>query len=148
MLRRCLPGLACVLLLAGCGGGEDGGVPAACKEGEEAVRAALKSAPGEVRLNGTPLSGCLTEDADGEDLQVVGTGFVEAAAGLAPAARREPNGRAALELGYLVAAARRGSSSSQGVNSELVRRLEQELELIDTRTPAFRRGARAGRRSG
>ena len=68
----------------------------------------------------------------------MGTAFVESAAALAAEARREPEGRSALELGYLVAAANRGGSN-QGVHSELLRRLDQELITVDTavaRVPA------------
>jgi hypothetical protein len=142
-----LTALACAALLAACG---DSGaeVPAACTQGEEAVRRALRSAPGQVRLGGAPLSRCLSEEADGGEAQAVGAGFVEAATVLSRRARRDPEGRAALELGYLVGAARRGSSTSQGIHAELLRRLEQEAGTLDTRSDAFRRGQRAGRSSG
>jgi ABC-type phosphate transport system substrate-binding protein len=136
----------CAALLATCGG-DDESVPAACMEGPAAVRSALDEAPGQVRLDGTRLSGCLVEGASGGELQAVGSSFVQAAAALAPAARRNPEGRAAMELGYLVGAARRGGST-QGVHAELLRRLEQELGGLDTRSGAFRRGERAGRSGG
>jgi hypothetical protein len=133
-------------LLGACGDGEER-IPAACAGGPAAVRAALRDAPGPVRLEGTPLSDCLVEGASGGELQAVGTSFVQSAAALAPAARRNPQGRAAVELGYLVGAARRGGSP-EGVHAELVRRLEQELAGVDTRSPAFRRGERAGSSGG
>ena len=135
-------------LIAACGGDDDEALPAGCSEGPAAVRAALGDAPGPVRLQGARLSDCLGENASGGDLQAVGTSFVEAAAGLAPAARRGPDGRAALELGYLVAAARRGGGSTQGVHEELLRRLEQELAGVDTSSSSFRRGERAGSSGG
>jgi hypothetical protein len=138
---------ACVAALAACGDG-DQGVPAACTDGSDAVRAALRGAPGAVRIDGSPLSECLAEDSDGGDVQRVGTGFLEAAAALADRARANPEGRAALELGYLLAAARRGGSRAQGIYTELLRRLEQEARTVDTRSQAFRRGERAGRREG
>ena len=137
----------CAAALAACGG-DDCGMPAACGEGPAAVRAALMDAPGAVRLEGARLSDCLGENASGGELQTVGTSFVEAAAGLAPEARRRPEGRAALELGYLVGAARRGGGSTQGVHEELLRRLEQELAGVNTRSSAFSRGERAGRSEG
>ena len=134
--------------LAGCGEDRESGVPAACKEGPESVRAALRAAPREVRLDGVRLSECLTEGADADDLQVVGAAYLEAAAGLARKAGQDPESRAAVELGYLVGAARRGGSGTQGVHTELLRRLDQELGTVDTRSPAFRRGERAGRSEG
>jgi hypothetical protein len=139
--------LLCAALIAACGGEEEE-IAGACTEGPAAVRAALRDAPGRVRLGGAPLSDCLNEQADGGELQLVGTSFVEAAAGLAPSARRRPEGRAALELGYLVGAARRGGRSTQGVHSELLRRLEQELAGVDTGSASYRRGERTGRTEG
>jgi hypothetical protein len=140
--------LLCVALIAACGGDDDESLPAACSEGPGTVRSALADAPGPVRLKGVRLSDCLGENASGGDLQAVGTSFVAAAAMLAPAARRDPDGRAALELGYLVAAARRGGGSTQGVHDELLRRLEQELGGVDTSSPSFRRGEQAGSSGG
>lgn len=147
LLQRFAVVIAAAAALCGCGDSDER-VPAACKEGEDAVRAALRSAPGAVRVDGTPLSGCLSEEADAGELQVVGTAFVDSAAGLAREARRRPEGHAALELGYLVGAAHRGARSTQGVPSELLRRLDQELLTIDTRSRAYRRGRRAGRADG
>jgi len=146
MLRRVIAGVATVAALAGCGSGDDD-LPAACTNGSDSVRAALRDAPGRVTLDGTLLSECLSGAPDGEQVQIVGTAFVESASALATEARRDPEGRAALELGYLVAAADRGGSN-QGVHSELLRRLDQELTAIDTSSSAFRRGQRAGESGG
>jgi hypothetical protein len=78
----------------------------------------------------------------------VGTGFVDAASRLSPQAQRRPNGRPALELAYLIAAAHRGRTHTQGVYDELLRRLDQEATTIDTHSPAYLRGERAGRAAG
>ena len=147
MLQQTLPSALVALALAGCATGESE-LPAACTDGADAVRAALRAAPGEVRLGGAALSSCLSEEADGEQQQAVGIAFVEAASGLARQARREAEGRAALELGYLIAAAHRGGDSTQGVHSELLRRLDHELLTVNTRSRAFRHGRRAGRDAG
>ena len=151
MPRRTLPlalvTLALSLPVAGCARGDEQ-LPAECTEGEDSLRAALEAAPDKVRLAGTAISSCLSEEADGAQLQVVGTSLVEAASGLAREARREPEGRSALELGYLVAAAHRGGASTQGVHSELLRRLDQELGGVNTRSRAFLRGRRAGKATG
>ncbi len=78
----------------------------------------------------------------------MGTGFVTAAQRLADRAEREPGGPAAVQLGYLVGAVRRGSLPDQGLAYELVRRIEGEAARADRRSAAFRRGLRAGRRDG
>jgi hypothetical protein len=140
--------LLCAALIMGSCGGDEDPVPDACTEGPAAVRAALRAAPGEVRLDGAPLSHCLNEGASAGELQAVGVSFLGAAARLAPAARREPGGRATLELGYLVGAAHRSGGATQGVHDELLRRLDQELAGVDTRSGAFRRGERAGSSGG
>ena len=135
-----------LLAASGCGNDRET-LPPACGEGAGEVQAALERAPGPVTMDGTRLSECLTPDADGADLQNVGTAFLETAVELTPRARRDPNGRAALELGYLVGAARRGGDAAAGFHTELLRRLEQEVAPV-RRAPAFRRGEAAGRRSG
>jgi hypothetical protein len=146
MLHRTMLAVAVAVALGGCGA-DDGDLPAACTKGSGAVRAALRDAPGAVRIDGTRLSRCLSGSPDGNQVQTVGAAFVESAAALSSRARRRPEGRAALELGYLVAAAHRGGSN-HGVHSELLRRLDQELSTIDTRSRAFLRGRRAGEAEG
>jgi hypothetical protein len=136
----------CAAVFATCGE-DDRQVPVACTEGPAAVRNALRDAPGAVRLEGARLSDCLVEGANAGDLQSVGTSFLRAATALAPEARRDPEGRAALELGYLVGAARRGGST-QGVHHELLRRLDQEAAGVEGRSGEFLRGERAGRSEG
>jgi hypothetical protein len=120
-------------------------VPAACTEGAEPVRTALAAAPGEVRLDGVPLADCLAEDSDADDVQRVGAAWVEVAGRLAREASARPESPEALQLGYLIGAARRGAARTQGIHTELVRRLEQETATVDTGSRAFRRGERAGR---
>lgn len=138
--------LVSALVLAGCASEGEVTAPVGCKTGPEALRRALADAPGQVSLRGTPLSECLARSSDQADIQTVGVAFVEVAAELAPEARAQPDGRAALELGYLVGAARSGAKP--GLHDELVRRLEQELAGVDTSSQAFRRGERAGSGSG
>ncbi len=58
---------------------------------------------------------------------------------------------AALQLGYLIAAARLGAQRTNGVGLELQRRLEQSVGLDGpppARRAAFERGDAAGRHSG
>jgi hypothetical protein len=137
-----------VLAAAGACGDDDERVPAACPADRQAVLSGLRSAPGAVRVDGVRLSECLAKGSDAEDVQRVGAAYVGAAGVLAPRARRRPEGEAALRLGYLVGATRRGASGTQGIHSELVRRMEQEITVVNARSHAFGRGERAGRTLG
>ena len=149
-LRRSV--LTLVLLLSmpvsGCGREEEEPLPAACRQGEGAIRAALRSAPATVTVDGVPLSGCLTPDSDSGDVQEVGTAFLGVAAELSAKAEAQPESSAAVQLGYLIGAVHRGTDESQGIHSELVRRLEGEVGTLDTRSEAFRDGDAAGRLGG
>ena len=148
--RSALPVLGCLLMaLAGCGREEEAHLPAACLQGEQAVREALRSAPQVVRLDGTtPLSSCLDETSDSGELREVGTALLDSAAGLSAAAAEQPNGPEATQLGYLIGATRRRAVPDEGVNGEMARRLEQELLRVETGSEAFRRGLSAGRAGG
>lgn len=140
--------LAIALAVAGCGRDDEHPIPEACKSGAAAVRAALSSAPEQVRLGATPLSGCFVRSSEPADVQLVGATYVSVASELAAGARADRGSAAATRLGYLVGAARRGAARTQGIHDELVRRIEQELVAVDTASEAFRRGERAGRASG
>jgi hypothetical protein len=140
--------LAVALPLSACSSDGEKGPPAACKEGPDAIRTALEHAPQRVELDGTPLSDCFARGADASDVQQVGAAYVMAASRLADEARLAPDGPDALRLGYLVGAARRGVSDTQGIHDELLRRIEQELTGISTSTGSYRRGYEAGRARG
>jgi hypothetical protein len=150
-MRRALSVVCAGVALATAGGcrEEDPVLSSACREGPDPVLTALRTAPGAVRLDGdTPLSSCLTNAEDGGQLADVGTAYVTAAQRLADRAEAAPGGGAAVQLGYLVGAVRRGSRPDQGLAYELVRRVEGEATRADRRSAAFRRGLRAGRRDG
>lgn len=136
------------LAAAGCNTSDESEVAVACKSPPSAILRALESAPDPVTLDGTPLSGCFDRSSDTADVQAVGFAFTEAATELSADARAEPESDAALELGYLVAAAREGASETPALYDELVRRLEQELRGVDTGSKAFATGERAGQESG
>ena len=142
--------LCCLALLAGpgCSREDDDGSPVACRQGEEAVRQALESAPRDVSMDGTLLSECLDDTTSAGELQEVGAAYVGVAADLAADASRNPEGPGATRLGFLVGALRRSAAGAQGVGAELQRRIDQELSVVDTRSRAFRRGVAAGRRAG
>jgi hypothetical protein len=139
--------LACLVLLSACSSDGEEELPAACEAPETSLRAALAEAPGEVRLDGTPISGCFVKSSDPSAVQRVGAAYLAVAAELGDSAARRPEGAAALRLGYLIGAVRRGSERTQGIHSELLRRLEQEASpVLDS--AAFERGERAGRTTG
>jgi hypothetical protein len=125
-------------------------LPSACSAGRDRVIEALKAAPRPVRLDGAPLSACFARRTTGGDLQAVGASFVEAASTLSNQAARRPEGPAARRLGYLVGAAERGAGGvgAPGTNTEVVRRLELELDGVDPGSRALADGLRAGRASG
>jgi hypothetical protein len=125
--------------------------PAACTDGSAttrvaALRTALAHAPAPVRLgDGTSISDCLAHDADSGDVENVGSMLLTVAQQLVDSGAH--NQRALVELGYLVGAVHRGVMHSQ-VDAEIERRIDQELATVDTHSPAFARGERAGRANG
>ena len=149
----CLAALAAVV--AGCGKGE-ATTPDACFEGAAAYEQALAAAPGEVRVGGESLiSECLTQNQEGGELAQVGEAMVAAATRLNAEAREDPGGKANLELGYLLGAAARGSEETEGIHSDLLRRLEVAARFAPGKEPlppqfgpTYREGFDAGRDNG
>jgi hypothetical protein len=137
-----------LVILASCRSDGAESLPSACLEPAGPLREALSQAPAPVDLAGMPISGCLVKSGGSDQIQRVGTGYVAVAAELGAAAADEPEGEEALRLGYLVGAVRRGSHRTQGIYSELVRRIEQEAATLPERSRAYARGERAGRRAG
>jgi hypothetical protein len=138
--------LCLAALQVGCGD-DPGPLPEGCTRSSELL-ASLRGAPGQVRLSGERLSDCFQKGADAGQIQAVGGAFVEAASRLSSRARPEPEGRAAVQLGYLVGAARRGGSRTSGVHDELLRRLDQEAGELAASSRSYRRGRRAGQEAG
>jgi hypothetical protein len=136
--------LAAAALTGGCSSGSPARVPVACKESSTAIQAALRRAPGDVRVGGKRLSSCFARASDQADVQSVGLSFLPAAERLASDARDHPAGPGALRLGFLIGAAHRGADRAQGIYSELLRRLESELAGVDVGAPGYRMGRRAG----
>lgn len=147
--------LLALVVLAGCGS-TDGSTSVACLEGEGAYLKALNAAPGEVRLQGeTPISDCLSENQKAGDLATVGTVLVGMATRLNAEARAEPGGDANLQLGYLLGAAERGASQTDGIHAELVRRLTAAARYSPDNRPlsatflrVYREGFDAGEAGG
>lgn len=145
-------GLGCLLfLLAGCGDSDED-TPVACLDGAGAYTRALDAAPGEVRLSGgVPISDCLTRNQSGAALETVGGEMLAAANELNREARAEPDGPAAPEVGYLVGAAERGAEGTEGIHTELLRRLQAAATYTPGDRPptaAFERGYREGLAAG
>jgi len=138
----------------GCGG-QDDSTPVACLEGAAAYERALEAAPGEVRLEGeTPISDCLAPNQTAGDLARVGEAMIEAATDLNAEARAQ-GAAAAVQLGYLLGAAERGSEESEGIHSDLVRRLTVAARYAPDRQPlsgdfldSYEEGVEAGREAG
>jgi hypothetical protein len=125
-------------------------LPSACTDGGGAVVAALRAAPGPVALrDGTRLSTCVERARADAEIQTVGSIYTRVADGLA--ARVRSSDSAALRLGYLIGAARRGARRTSGIHEELVRRLQQAVGVdgpVPSRRASFYRGLAAGARNG
>jgi hypothetical protein len=116
----------------------------------------LADAPGEVLLEGeTPISDCFARNQTSGDLTRVGEAMIETATALNTEARAEPGGDANLQLGYLLGAAERGSEESEGIHTDLVRRLTVAARYAPGKEPlseefltTYREGFDAGRTGG
>jgi hypothetical protein len=141
---------ACALLALGGCGVEDPPLDGACTESADAIVRALARAPGPVALaSGTRLSECVSHARSDSELQNAGIVITRAADGLAVRAERG-DARAALALGYLVGAARRGAARTSGIHAQLLRRIERAAAYVDdaAAAAALRRGLRAGEATG
>jgi hypothetical protein len=143
--------LLIVLALAGCGSADES-TPVACLEGARAYEQALAAAPEEALLEGeTQISECLTRNQSSGDLTRVGEAMLETATALNAEAREDPGGEAAVRLGYLLGAVARGSKKSEGIHSDLVRRLTVAARYAPGKVPlppAFYRAYRSGYAAG
>jgi hypothetical protein len=143
------------IIVGGCGGPDDS-TPVACLEGAPAYLRALQDAPGEVELGGaTPISDCLAQNQTGGDLAAVGAAMLTATTKLNVEARAEPGGPANLQLGYLLGAAERGADGTEGIHTELIRRLTAAARYSPDNQPlpatffdTYQRGFDAGRARG
>jgi hypothetical protein len=138
------------IALAGCGSADES-TPVACLEGAGAYQRALKTAPDEVLLEDeTLISECLIRNQSGGDLTRVGEALIETATAL-NAEAREDSAAAAVQLGYLLGAVQRGGEESEGIHSDLVRRLTVAARYApgkDPLPPAFYREYRSGYAAG
>jgi copper chaperone CopZ len=140
------------LALAACGE-QQRVVPASCTTGAKVIERALAKAPGAVRLpDGTALSACVTAADTDAELQTMGLVFTTVADSLAERAQRG-DAEAAMRLGYLAGAVRRGAEHTAGVALELERRISRAGAYVAAdggheAGAALRRGLAAGRATG
>jgi hypothetical protein len=148
--------VAVVLLLclglAACGA-QERSLSGACTIDARTIERALTAAPRAVRLaDGTPLSDCVRNATTDAELQTAGLILTTAAEDLA---RRAARGDvvAALRLGYLTGAVRRGAARTAGVGAELQRRVERSGAYVAEdggaeAGAALQKGLSAGRATG
>ena len=122
-------------------------LPSACTDGA-AVARALSHAPGPVLIGGaTKISTCVNRARSDGQLQTVGAVYTRLGDDLARRVRSDE--RAAMQLGFLVGAVRRGSSTTNGTHEELARRIEQTTGLDGPGdSSAYAQGLTEGRRAG
>jgi hypothetical protein len=151
--------LAASLVLTACGSSDrDGGeTPLACTTDPQVYLDALDTAPDSVLIDGeTPISACVVPDQSAADLSDLGTALVKAASQLNSEAREDPDGEAAVQLGYLVGSVEEGASETQGLHADLVLRLnsaaryagEKDGALPASFERAFGAGYAAAREAG
>jgi hypothetical protein len=150
-MRRVALACAFAVVLGGCGSDRPA-LPADCAARPEQVVAALARAPRAVTLaEGTHLSRCVSDADSPSEVQGVGV-VLQTAAELLRDRGVGGDARAAVALGYLAGATRKGAAATQGVTTELAVRVGRVAgRLLDERPalrPALRQGLRAGERLG
>ena len=149
--RSAQPAVILALVLAGCGSQDEMSPPACIEVDPAPVALALERVPAPVALpDGSSLSTCVRLLArSGSELQTLGGRLMRVADDLHAQAQDDPV--AALRLGYLVGAVRRGAAQTPGLASNLARRIEQ-IAALDTggaRSQAqLARGIRLGEAAG
>lgn len=125
-------------------------MPRACIDTDrEGYERALAGAPGAVVLpDETLISTCVQHVRSDADLQNLGAVVHTVAEELATRARDGGDARAALRLGFLAAAVSRGAARSNGVSSELERRIENAGTGVRERSPAVARALDEGLAAG
>ncbi len=148
---RCRAALAVSLALAfGACTKDAPPLPSACIDTDrDGYERALAGAPGAVVLpGGTLISTCSRRVRTDAELQNLGATVHAVAEELAGRARDGGDARAALQLGFLSAAVSRGASHSNGIASELARRVETAGSGVRERSPAVARALDEGLAAG
>ena len=149
-----LASLAVFAVLVGAGCGKSDGTeiaPASCLGGTDAYLTALQSAPDQVTLSdGARISQCLVPGQSGGELATIGTDLVAVATTLNERALSEPSGPWSEQAGYLLGAVEKAARSSNGIHTDLVRRVSGAAEYLPAGVkrsvlqPGFDRGLEAG----
>jgi hypothetical protein len=153
-MARWLAAVGCVAAAWGSAGCGPGPTPLAdgCTDSGP-IQRALARAPATPRLpDGTTLSRCVADGQDDAELQSVGLAFTSVADALRARAQAGET-TAALQLGFLIGATRRGAKRTDGVMAELQRRIELVGGRMLDRVPpatghALQRGLTAGEARG
>ena len=139
--------LLAAVSLAACGASTPA-LDDACMGSAGAIEHALTRAPRPVTLpSGTRLSQCVSNARSDADLQTAGAVLTRAADHLAARARTG-DADAALRLGYLVGAARRGAKRTAGIHAELQRHIERSAAVLDGAGARFASALADGQRAG
>jgi hypothetical protein len=145
------PAVCALALLAGCGS-EPAALDPTCLASPEVYLEALEAAPGTVRIaSGTSIADCASAARSDGQLQEAGLLMVQAADRLALQAE-EGDAVAAGRLGYLAGAVEKGAARTQGIQTELARRVVRAGAVL-AQAPAeveraYLEGLDAGRRTG
>jgi hypothetical protein len=145
MHRRCLLlGCVGVAWLGACGAGDEALAPG-CTERAEIERALASQG---TLADGSPLSECLKNATSPATLQNLGAVLTPIAEDLE--SRAETDAGAARRLGFLIGAARRGVTGTDGLGAELARRLERSGATVSepAQAAALAQGLRDGEASG
>lgn len=142
--------------MVGCGRSDSTGTaPTACLSGSGAYLSALEDAPDRVRLSGgTEISQCLAPRQSGGEMATIGSDLVAAATTLNAKALEDPSGPWSLRAGYLVGAVEKAAWASNGIHTDLVRRINVAANYVPTGAdpeilqPGLNQGLEAGRSRG
>jgi len=148
--------ITCAIAVTGCARSSDPEIaPLACLSGSEAYLTALEGAPGRVEMDdGTRISDCLPPRQPGGELATVGSDLVAAATTLNADALEDPAGPWSLRAGYLLGAVEKAAGSTNGIHSDLVRRVSAAARYVpsgddpEILMPGFDRGLEAGNTRG
>jgi hypothetical protein len=149
MRCRAALGLVVALAAAGCAS-EEPRMPAACTStGAGGYERALRAAPGDVRLpGGVPISACTRRARTDAELQTLGATVHLVAERLAARVRTARDAAAAGQLGYLTGAVAAGADRSNGISSELARRVGVAGSGLGELSPAVARALAQGATAG
>lgn len=144
-VKRASLGLGTGLLIASCGA-QHVAAPTLCVSDPAPIQRALARAPAPVRLiDGSSIATCVARASSSDQLEGLGATLTHVADDLA--VRAVGSDGPAVQLGYLIGAVRRGGAHSNGVDAELIRRVEQDALLYGAppaRHAAVDRGIAAG----